>query len=236
MPVRSIDIFADVVSKFDKNCNAYVSKLVDAQSTGTLPVAIGPALRDFPGKWRSKFTAAAGDNLAKPLIVEIGCHTGHTICDMAEQTPDTLFVGVDITFKRVVQTAERARERGLKNIFVVLANARGLEGLFAPGEVSGFVTFFPDPWLKKRHAHNRLYAPKFCETIRSHLAADGFLWLKTDQKTYFDDACSFVNESGFQEVTSLPVFGDQDFSSFFLRRFELKGHPWYGRKWMKSIS
>ena len=236
MPVRSNDIFADVVAKFDKDCNAYVAKLVEAQNTGTLPVALGPTLRDFPGKWRSKFAAVTGDNLTKPLIVEIGCHTGHTICDMAEQTPDALFVGIDITFKRVVQTAERARERGIKNIFVILANAGGIQDLFAPGEVSGFVTFFPDPWLKKRHAHNRLYAPKFCETVRSHLALDGFLWLKTDQKPYFDEACGFVEATGFHEVTSLPVMGENDFSSLFLRRFELKGLPWYGRKWMKQNS
>ena len=236
MPVRSHDIFADVVATFHKDCNAYVAKLMEAQESGSLPVAIGPALRDFPGQWREKFTAVDGDKSAMPLVVEIGCHTGHTLCDMAERHPEALFVGVDITFKRVVQTAERARDRGLKNIFVALANARGLNDLFQPGEVLGFVTFFPDPWKKKKHARNRLYSESFCTTIWSHLAPGGFLWLKTDQLPYFTDACAFVSRTGFKEAFSVPVFADGDFSSFFLRRFELMGQPWYGCKWLKLQS
>jgi tRNA (guanine-N7-)-methyltransferase len=128
----------------------------------------------------------------------------------------------------------RARERNLKNIFVILANAGGLADLFTPGEVDGFVTFFPDPWKKKKHAHNRLYSPNFCATVNNHLAPNGFLWLKTDQLPYFTDACALVGDAGFMETPSLPVFKDGDFSSLFLRRFELKGQPWYGRKWLKK--
>jgi tRNA (guanine-N(7)-)-methyltransferase len=233
MPIKTHDIFADVVSTFRNDCNAYVAKLMDAQNSGSLPVAIGPALRDFPGKWRQKFPEVLADRGNKPLIVEIGCHTGHTLCDMAESNPDALFAGVDITFKRVVETAERAKSRGIKNIFVVLANAHGIDDLFQDGEVTGFVTFFPDPWKKKKHAHNRLYSPEFCETIHKKLMPGGFLWLKTDQEPYFDNACATTVAAGFQETAQVPVFGDHDFSSFFMRRFELQGLPWFGRKWMK---
>lgn len=233
MPVRSTDVFADVVAKFDNDCNAFVAKLVEAQQNGALPVAMGPALREFPGSWRSKFTAVAGDKSQMPLIVEIGCHTGQTLCDMAERHPEALFVGVDITFKRVVHTAERAQERGLKNVFVILANAGGLAPLFCDGEVDGFVTFFPDPWVKKKHAHNRLYSETFCSTIFRQLSSKGFVWLKTDQLPYFEMACQYTEAAGFRETATLPVFDDGDFSSLFLRRFELKGQPWYGRKWLK---
>jgi tRNA (guanine-N(7)-)-methyltransferase len=236
MPVRSHDIFADVVASFHNECNAYVAKFVDAQATGSLPIAMGPALRNFPGQWREKFTAIDGNKSHYPLIVEIGCHTGHTICDMAQRHPEALFVGVDITFKRVVQTAERAKELGIKNIFAVLANAKGVRDLFQPGEVSGFVTFFPDPWKKKKHAHNRLYSDSFCETAWSQLSSGGFLWLKTDQLPYFSDACVVAEKIGFLESSSLPVFAEGDFSSFFMRRFELLGQPWYGRKWVKFHS
>lgn len=233
MPVRSIDVFADIVSKLDNDSNAFVAKLVNAQNSGELPVAMGPVLREFPGHWRSKFKDIAGDKDKMPLVVEIGCHTGHTICDMAERHPEALFVGVDITFKRVVQTAERARERGLKNIFVILANAGGLTHLFNDGEVEGFVTFFPDPWVKKKHAHNRLYSDVFCSTVFRQLSSRGFLWLKTDQQPYFEMACQFAESTGFKECQSLPVFAEGDFSSLFMRRFELKRQAWYGRKWMK---
>lgn len=233
MPVRSIDVFDDIVSKLDNDCNAFVAKLVNAQKSGELPVAMGPALKEFPGHWRSKFLDESEASASKPLIVEIGCHTGHTICDMAERHPEALFVGIDITFKRVVQTAERARERGLKNIFVILANAGGLTHLFKDGEVDGFVTFFPDPWVKKKHVHNRLYSDTFCSTVFRQLSSGGFLWLKTDQEPYYDMACQFTEAAGFKQTETLPVFADGDFSSLFMRRFELKRQAWYGRKWLK---
>lgn len=236
MPVRSTNVFVDVAEKFHKNSNAYVGKLLDAQNQATLQVATGTALKSFPGSWREKFKSQTEEQAKRPLIVEIGCHTGQTICDMAEAHPESLFVAVDITFKRVYQTAERAEQRNLQNIYSVLANAGGLRELFHPGEVDGFVTFFPDPWKKKKHSHYRLYGPKFCSTAWELLVPGGFLWLKTDHLPYFTDACSFVENQGFNQTEVLPVFNSEDYSSLFLRRFDLKGIPWYNRKWLKIHS
>lgn len=235
MPVRSPDVFLDVATKFNKNSNAYVGKLLDAQTDGSLQIATGAALKSFPGAWREKFKNVS-QNSTKKLIVEIGCHTGHTLCDMAEAHPEALFVGIDITFKRVYQTAERAEKRQLKNVFTILANASGLRDLFASGEIDGFVTFFPDPWKKKKHAHYRLYSSQFCTTAWDLLSPGGFLWLKTDHLPYFSDACEFAANQGFKQTDTLPVFQDEDFSSLFLRRFNLKGVDWYNRKWTKFDS
>jgi tRNA (guanine-N(7)-)-methyltransferase len=235
MPVRSQDVFLDVTAKFNKNSNAFVGKLLQAQTDGSLQIASGPTLKHFPGAWREKFKHVS-QNSRKKLIVEIGCHTGHTICDMAEAHPDVLFVGIDITFKRVYQTAERAEQRQLKNVFSILANAGGLGDLFASGEVDGFVTFFPDPWKKKKHAHYRLYSNQFCSTTWNLLAPGGFLWLKTDYLPYFTDACELAAHQGFKPTDTLPIFMAEEFSSLFLRRFTLQGVDWYNRKWIKFDS
>jgi tRNA (guanine-N(7)-)-methyltransferase len=232
MPVRSHDVFADLLEKIDPSINPFVLQLAQAQESGELPVAFGPKLKDFPGNWRSKFTQVESSEF-KPLIVEIGCHYGHTLIDMASANPETLFVGIDITFKRVINTAQRAKAAGLKNIFIILANAGGLSELFSPEEVTGFVTFFPDPWKKKKHAHNRLYSPKFCESAWRILSNNGFLWLKTDHKEYFDSATEHALISGFLPTNNISVLGETDYSSNFMRRFELFGQPWYGMKWAK---
>ncbi len=232
MPIRSHDVFADIVPNLDPARNPFVKKFMEAEATGDLAIGVGPSLRDCPGKWREKFSHINGYK-TMPLIVEIGCHSGKTLSDMASARPDCLFVGIDITFKRVIHTAERAKELGLKNVFAALANAGGLDELFAAGEVDGFVTFFPDPWLKKRHAHNRLYAPKFCTASWDALKPNGFLWLKTDHEPYFQDALVHTREQGFQVVDVLPILGSEDYKSTFLNRFELKGLPWYGQKWIK---
>lgn len=234
MPIRSHDVFADIVSQIDPDKNPFVRKFIDAHATGALPIACGPALKECPGHWREKFKHIEGYE-TKPLVVEIGCHTGRTLSQMAAAHPELLFLGIDITFKRVIHTAERAHKLGLNNVFTILANAGGLEELFDPGEVDGFVTFFPDPWSKKKHAHNRLYAPKFCKASWAALRPGGFLWLKTDHEVYFNDACSHVADQGFHASDVLPLFGSEDFSSTFMARFELVGQPWFGRKWIKPL-
>lgn len=142
MPIRSTDIYADVVSTFRKGSNAYVSKMQSAQLQKSLPVAMGPDLKDLPGHWRQKFPEICPSKERIPLVVEVGCHLGHTICDMASSHKDVLFVGVDITFKRVIETAERVKKLGLSNVFVILANAHGMTDLFVPNEVDGYITFF----------------------------------------------------------------------------------------------
>ncbi|MCX6117288.1 MAG: tRNA (guanosine(46)-N7)-methyltransferase TrmB [Proteobacteria bacterium] len=236
MPVRTTDVFANILEKMDTSMNPFVMKLVNAQESGDLLVGFGPKLKSHIGAWRNQFPDMPSTDVTRPLIVEIGCHYGHTIADIAVDHPDALFVGIDITFKRVINTAERAKKLGLKNVLSVLANAGGLEHMFAPGEVNGFVTFFPDPWTKKKHAHNRLYSPKFCEAVWQALSPSGFLWLKTDQRPYFDDALSHAAAQGFEVTQSLPVFSDKDYSSYFMRRFQLMGEPWYGQKWVKPLS
>jgi tRNA (guanine-N7-)-methyltransferase len=234
MPIRTHDVFTDYLAMMDTTRNPYVLTLAKAQSEGSLPVAFGPDLRRMPGSWRTAALKNELDFSKSPLIVEIGCHYGHTLVDMAQAFPDIMFVGIDITFKRVVHTAERIAEAKLKNCMAVLANAQGIGEMFAPQEVSGFVTFFPDPWVKKKHAHNRLYGPKFLPQAKRLLEHDGFLWLKTDAKPYFDDALMYCQEFGFSPETNLKGLGDADFSSAFLRRFDLKGIPWYQAKWKQS--
>lgn len=235
MPIRSHNPFEDVLARRrGTGTNPFVQKLAVAQEQELLPVAFGPALKDFPGKWREKFKVFPGEAATAPLVVEIGCHYGHTLTDLAKDNPDILFAGIDITFKRVTMTAERATKLGLKNVLVVLANAHGLEELFHEGEANGFVTFFPDPWTKQKHAQNRLYAPKFCNAAHRILSNDGFLWLKTDQEPYFLDACEHAAAAGFEETKLLPILGDKDYSSAFMRRYELQGLAWHGRKWIKN--
>lgn len=234
MPVRTHDVFSDIVAQIDPNKNPFVKKFVEAQASGSLPIAYGPSMKECPGRWREKFSHIEGYR-TKPLVVEIGCHTGRTLCQMAEAHPEILFLGIDITFKRVIHTAERAQKLGLQNIFSILANAGGLEELFEPNEVDGFVTFFPDPWSKKKHAHNRLYAPKFCQASWTALRPGGFLWLKTDQELYYADACIHTANQGFQETITLPLLGGEDYRSTFLNRFELQNVPWHGRKWIKPL-
>ena len=51
--------------------------------------------------------------------------------------------------------------------------------------MSALHVYFPDPWPKKRHHKNRLINERFPEIARTALAAEGVVYLRTDDADYF---------------------------------------------------
>ena len=236
MPLRLIDPFRDPTATLVKGLNPYVDLLIDAQNSGSLPIIYGPTLRSTVGLWRERFKSGTGQpHPPEKLILEIGSHRGDVIAEMAWRHPATAFVGMDITFKRVVTTAQRAKKRELNNIISILANGAHVDALFQAGELDGVVVFFPDPWTaKKNQAKNRLFNPTFCQSLQQVLAPGGFVWLKTDSPLYFDNASEFLEQSGF--VRELPGEGlpAERYTSGFERIFEQKGTPVHRGVWLKK--
>lgn len=234
MPLKNPNPFASRAEGLNATINPYVAMLRDGAREGTLPVAFGAGLEEMPGRWREKI--AEFHRLPEPasrLIVEIGCHKGQTITTMASDQKDTAFVGIDITFKRVVTTAQRASSLDLKNVFCAMVNAQAIDRLFAQGEVDGVVIFFPDPWVKKkRQAKNRLVEPRFVERLTRVLKPGGFVWLKTDQEVYFEGARAAFDGASYAPVTSGAGIPAVDYTSAFEQRFQAQNLPTYSGKWL----
>jgi len=236
VPIRNRDPFATKIDVLNASVNPYVATLREALSSGHLPIAHGPDLKTCRGRWRERIAEYHGLSAApRRLVVEVGCHKGMTLNAMAEKHPDTLFLGLDITFKRVVTSAERAMKAKHRNVYCAMANASSLDLLFAPGEVDGLVLFFPDPWVKKKsQAKNRLVSPQFCERLQSVLKPDGTFWLKTDQKIYFDEASERLAAAQFlpqPPASETDGFLGGDFTSAFEQRFHAQNLPTYGARW-----
>jgi len=236
MPLKSLDPFASQLSKLDLKINPYVTLMVTGIEEGTLPVACGGMLKDFPGNWREKIANFyQRPTPFKKLVVEIGCHNGQVLCQMASEHPDTAFLGIDITYKRVVGTAEKSRKLGLKNVFTVLANAKAIDLIFAPSEIDGVIIFFPDPWIKKkRQAKNRLVDVSFCKKLKELLNTDAFCWFKTDQKVYFDLAQHAFSENAFRVQNHNCDITGREYTSIFEHKFTEQNLPTYVSKWLKS--
>ena len=156
MPIRIEDPFKDPTTNLKPDVNAFLDRMVEAQANGTLPLAYGPKLKDKVGQWKSELSAQMGKE-PESLIVEIGSHMGDVMCEMAQNHPDKAFVGLDITFKRVVTLAEKAQKKELSNIFSVLGNGGGFEHMFSRGEADGLIIFFPDPWVRKKKQRKMLH-------------------------------------------------------------------------------
>jgi tRNA (guanine-N7-)-methyltransferase len=242
MAIRQIDILKDVSSRINPAVNPYVAKLSAGMSDGSLPVLQGSALSGCKGRWRETFDRLHScrgrqpQALRRNLVVEIGCHLGLTLNQMARNHHDSDFIGMDITFKRVVTAAERAVLQGHANVATILGNARGMDAIFAPEEVDGFVIFFPDPWLKRSQSKHRLVDREFAATLTERLAPGGFVWFKTDQEKYFQEASEAFASEGLKQTEPVDFFAGEVYESTFERRFRLQGLPAHGGYWVKPVA
>ena len=172
--------------------NPFVKALIDGAREGSLPVIFGDLLREHAGCWESRYGYSK-------TVLEVGCHKGDVLRDLAQDHADTLFVGMDITFKRVVETARKAVKHDLPNMKSVLANGQGVGQVFSDSELDGVVVFYPDPWTrKKRQLKNRLVNSEFLGSVARILKPGGFFWFKTDHGGYFQDVVKFAAEAGLE--------------------------------------
>lgn len=119
-----------------------------------------------------------------PLHLDIGCARGRFILKMAQTESDVNYIGVEIR-KPLVDEANRiAQEKNLENLHYEFCNAMiALDVLLEklPENLLQTVTIqFPDPWFKKKHAKRRMVNTELVETIVTHLAENGEIFVQTD--------------------------------------------------------
>ncbi len=238
MTSKVYNIFREVPERLQNGVNPYVKKLVVGQTEQTLPLLYGPNLTDKKGQWRNYFAQKNQTHFDEKtkIILEIGIYTGKSFLEMTQTLPDQLFIGMDITFKRVVVTAEKLKLQGLTNGVALLGNARQCHEIFAPGELDGVILFFPDPWSKKaHHLKNRLVDVSFSSMISSLLKKDGFFWFKTDQEDYFNQALESFDRKEFVLNPEGPLQRfSRNFESTFESTFLSKGLNTWESFWIKA--
>ena len=221
-------IFRDIPKSYFLNVNHYVSKLKEACEKEELPLCYGPYLKNKKGQWLEHMK---GPN--NKLILEIGCHKGKNLCQMAEGHKDKAFIGFDITYKRVYETALLAQSKNLENLKAIYANAKEMEEILAPGELDGVVIFFPDPWIKKKkQTKKRLLNQEFCAILKRVLKPGGFIWFKTDSHDYFMNTENFLSKEDFTQSSLDQTCFTENYESTFEKRFKEKGEPTYESVWI----
>lgn len=236
MAIRRTHIFDDVSPRLRPGINRYVGALQEKTSDTRFPALHGKALQGLKGRWLEHFAGRCPQG-SKPekLLLEIGMHKGLSLLAMAAEQPEWAFVGMDITFKRVVVTAERIEAAGSTRICSVLGDARQSSELFAPGELAGVVVFFPDPWSKKKsQIHNRLLSPEVCQNLTTLIAPGGFFWLKTDCQSYFGDVSRYFSAHPLFVASSDVPFQLAGHQTTFESKFLRLGLPIYSGVWRKT--
>lgn len=120
-------------------------------------------------------------------LLEIGPGRGDFILAEAKAKPDQQFVAVEVGLRRYAKLAARTERLGLTNLLVIGGDARlVLPRCFDAESFNAVVVLFPEPWLKRRHAFNRILQPEFLLELARVLRPGGHLHVKSDVAAYID--------------------------------------------------
>jgi len=158
--------------------NPYSTKL------GDFPDLIIDTLYDDNRVESSKLVNEAIAKFPK-VAVELGSGSGEHLVSRASQDPNTLYIGIEIRFKRIYRTAQKAVQSNLKNILLIRIFAEDIESLFVKNSLDIIYINFPDPWAKRRWLKHRLVSDSYLVVLRKLLKKDGIFSFKTDHPDYF---------------------------------------------------
>jgi tRNA (guanine-N7-)-methyltransferase len=154
-----------------------------------------------------------------PTIVEIGFGMGDTLAQMAQQNPDTNYIGIEVHRPGVGSLLATLHEQHINNVRVFCHDATEvLENAIADRSLDGIHIFFPDPWPKKRHHKRRLIQDAFVNLLAAKLKSGARLHLATDWENY-----AHWMEEVMAGHTQLNRLADDTSHSRPITKFEARG-------------
>ena len=140
-------------------------------------------------------------SLFSKTILEIGFGNGENLIFLAEQHPDTLFIGSEVYLAGIGYLIGEIQERNINNIRIHKGDIRLLiEDVIEP-TFDNVLIICPDPWPKARHHKRRLIKSDFLELIRPTIKLNGELFISTDWENYAESIEEAINQNeGFVKV------------------------------------
>jgi tRNA (guanine-N7-)-methyltransferase len=143
-------------------------------------------------KWGSHF---GNDN---PLYLEIGSGSGNFTNGLSERHKDRNYIALELRFKRLVFSADKARRRDAKNILFLRRYGEEIQTFISEDSLSGVYINFPDPWEEK--LKNRVIQPSLFQLLNPLLKKEGKVFIKTDHDGYYNDIINFIEKMPEYEV------------------------------------
>ena len=133
------------------------------------------------------FTEVFGNN--NPVVMEIGFGMGHATAVIAQENPETNYLGCEVHKPGVGRLLVEIRSRQLKNLYIIEHDAlQILETMIPDNSLEAFHIFFPDPWPKKKHHKRRLMQRPRTDLLAKKLTPGGYIYFATDWEEYADFA------------------------------------------------
>jgi len=131
-----------------------------------------------------------------PVIVEIGFGMGKATALIAEENPDTNYIGLDIHKPGIGRLLWEIEQRSLSNVRIIEHDAAEVfQNMIPENSLYGAHIFFPDPWPKKRHHKRRLIQRPFTDCIASRLKPGGYIYMVSDWQDYAQWALAALTDT-----------------------------------------
>jgi tRNA (guanine-N7-)-methyltransferase len=180
-------------------------------------------LRIFPQEWLDPFDfAACFEYPEHPFEIDLGCGMGRFLLARAAKFPEINFLGIDRLLNRIRKIDQKARRQELFNIRVFRVDGYyAATYLIPPRSVDTYYIFYPDPWPKGKHRHNRLFNVPFMDAVVRTLKPGGKIHAATDHLPYFEQIHKLLVQDGrFTETDSFYPAEDEvsDFELIFAHK------------------
>ena len=121
------------------------------------------------------------------VILEIGSGMGEATAQIAQATPSTGYVAVEMHEPGLAALLMLIVEKELKNIKFIREDAIYLLTHFiADSSLDGIHLLFPDPWPKNRQHKRRIVQSEFVQMVWEKLKPGAFIHIATDWQPYAD--------------------------------------------------
>jgi tRNA (guanine-N7-)-methyltransferase len=151
-------------------------------------------------------------------VLEIGFGNGEYMAFEAKNSPDTLFLGIEVSRSCVVRAVKRTLI--LDNIRIISGDARFLmRELFRDESFDRVHMNFPCPWPKERHSKRRVTSPEFADSLAAVLKICGYFELMTDDEVYAESARDILSGHGSLECMSYERDPDRPFKTKYERKW-----------------
>lgn len=169
---------------------------------------------------------------AKPLEIDVGCHKGLFLVEMAQAHPDHNFLGIERQAKRVFKTGKKIKALQLANADVTQGDGQGVLDQLPEACADYVHVLFPDPWPKRRHWDRRMVQDPFFKSCARVLKPGATLRIVTDHRDYWESISECIQGMG-----DFALIESRDLRSYpeteFQKKFLAAGAPIYGIELLK---
>lgn len=149
-----------------------------------------------------------------PIELEIGCGKGKFVTESAKKYNDKNYIAVEKLENIVLLAAEKSSEMQLKNVRFINSGAEYLPRYIKPNSIQNIYLNFSPPFPCKRDENKRLTNQRFIDNYKILLVKNGYIYLRTDDKGFFDYSFDLFKKNGFKvEELSDIIYNKQNYIS-----------------------